>query len=377
MVKFIHTSDWHLGMQAHFLPEEARARFVEDRFDAVRRIGGIAAEEGCSFVVVAGDVFDSNHVDDQVLAKTTDALSSFAVPVFLLPGNHDTLDPSSVYRRQGWTAHRPASAVVLEEAAAVAVPGVQGVEIIGAPWHARRPLANPVGPAYDVPASADGALRVVVGHGVVDELSRDRDDPALIGASGIADALQGDKAHYVALGDRHSVTEIAGCNDRAYYAGTPVSTDYGETDPNQVLLVTLDAGKCAVESRPVGAWRFERASRDLDGEQDVAALGDWLESFDSKHTTVVKLSLRGTLTLAASAMLEEMLERQRLTFASLNTWERQSDLVVEPDDADLAKLDVTGYVREALNELREEAAGPDEDAMVARDALNLLYRLKR
>jgi DNA repair exonuclease SbcCD nuclease subunit len=42
MVKFIHTADWHLGMQAHFLPEEARARFAQDRFDAVRRIAELA-----------------------------------------------------------------------------------------------------------------------------------------------------------------------------------------------------------------------------------------------------------------------------------------------------------------------------------------------
>jgi DNA repair exonuclease SbcCD nuclease subunit len=377
IVKFIHTSDWHLGMQAHFLPEEARPRFLEDRFEAVRRIGAIAAEEGCSFVVVAGDVFDSNHVDDQVLAKATDALSSFTVPMFLLPGNHDASDPSSVYRRDAWTAHKPANAVVLEEAVVVSVSGVQNVEVVGAPWHSRRPLADPLGPAYDVPASVEGAMRVVVGHGVVDELSPDRDDPALIRVPGITEVLQGGKAHYVALGDRHSVTEIAGCDGRAHYSGAPVSTNYGEKDPNQILIVALEGEECAVERRRVGAWRFERASRDLNGEDDVTALGDWLDAFDSKHTTVVKLSLRGTLTLAASAMLEEMLERKRLTFASLNNWERQSDLVVAPDDADLATLDVSGYVREAFDELRERAVGPDEDAMVTRDALNLLYRLAR
>ncbi len=375
MIKFIHTSDWHLGMRAHFLPEEARARFVEDRFDAVRRIGTIAAEEGCAFVVVAGDVFDSNHVDDQVLAKATDALSSFTVPVFLLPGNHDILDPSSVYRRQGWMAHRPANAVVLEEAAALPVPGVEGVEIVGAPWHAKHPLTDPLAAAYEVPARADGVARVVIGHGVVDELSPDTDDPALITASGIADAVRNGKVHYIALGDRHSVTEIAGSEGRAHYAGTPVSTDYNEKDPNQVLLVSLDAGGCVVEPRHVGAWRFEQAARDVNREQDVTALGDWLDAFDSKHTTAVKLALRGTLSLSVNAMLDGVLERQNLTFASLNTWERQSDLVVEPDDADLATLDVSGYVREALEHLRDEAGGSGDKAVVACDALNLLYRL--
>ncbi len=375
MVKFIHTADWHLGMQAHFLPDEARARFAQDRFDAVRRIAKLAHEEGCAFVVVAGDIFDSNHVDPQVVAKAVEALSSFTVPVFLLPGNHDPLDPSSVCRTAAWTEHKPANVVVLEEVTAVPVSGVEGVEVVGFPWSSKHQLGDPVVGCYNAASSADGALRVVVGHGIVDELSPNTDDPSLIAATAMREALQGGKAHYIALGDRHSVTEISGTDGRAYYSGTPVSTDYGETGPNDVLLVALDADTCTVERRPIGAWAFDRSSFDLNGEGDVTVLEQWLDAVPSKHTTVVKLALRGTLTLAASAMLEDVLERSQMTFASLNTWERQADLVVAPDDADLARLDVSGYVREALETLREEAAGSGEDAIVARDSLNLLYRL--
>lgn len=376
-VKFLHTGDWHLGMQAHFLPEEARARYAEDRFDAVRRIAEIARSEDCAFVVAAGDVFHSNLVDERTLAKAIDALSSFSVPVFLLPGNHDPLDPTSVYRRAAWRQSQPAPVVVIEDATPLPVIGADGVEIVGFPCRSRHLLADPLAPLREISRSEDGPIRVVIGHGVVDELSPDADNPALIASAGIIEALQGGKADYVGLGDRHSVTELAGGDGRAYYAGTPVCTDYGETDPNEVLVVTLGEGGCAVERRAVGAWRFESASRELSDERDVEALGAWLQAFESKHTTVIRLALRGTVSLTVSALLEEMLEQHRMTFASLNTWERQTDLVLAPDDVDLAALDVSGYVREALDQLREEAAGSDEDAMVARDALNLLYRVAK
>lgn len=377
MVKFIHTADWHLGMQAHFLPEEARARFAEDRFEAVRSIAELAREEGCAFVVVAGDVFDSNHVDRQVIAKAIDALSSFTVPVFLLPANHDPLDPSSVYRTTTWADRKPANIAVLEDATAVPVSGAEGVEVVGFPWRTKHQLGDPVVACYGAVASTDRVLRVVIGHGVVDELSPNADNPSLIGAEGMREALQIGKAHYIALGDRHSVTEIPGTDGRAYYSGTPVATNYGETAPNEVLLVALDAGSCTVSRHTVGAWLFETADRDLNGEEDVEALGQWLDAVPSKHTTVLKLALRGTLSLAASAMLEDVLEHNRMTFASLNTWERQTDLVVAPDDADLATLDVSGYVRESLETLRDEAVGSGDQAVVARDALDLLYRLAR
>lgn len=377
MVKFIHTADWHLGMQAYFLPDEARVRFAQDRFDAVRRIAELAHDEACAFAVVAGDIFDSNHVDPQVVAKALDALSSFSMPVFLLPGNHDPFDPSSVCRTAAWTARKPANVIVIEEPIAVSVPGAEGVEIVGLPWHSKHQLGDPVKPSYEVTPSVDGALRIVIGHGVVDELSPNRDDPSLIGAEGMRDALRSGKAQYIALGDRHSATEISGTGSRAYYSGTPVSTDYGETDPGEVLLVELDGDACTVEHHMVGAWAFDRPSFDLNGEQDVTALEQWLENVPSKHTTVVRLALRGTLSLAASAMLEDVLEHNRMTFASLNTWERHTELVVAPDDADLTSLNVSGYVRETLEELRAEAGGSGDQAVVARDALNLLYRLAR
>lgn len=375
MVKFIHTADWHLGMQAHFLPNEARVRFAEDRFSAVRAIADLAREETCLFVVVAGDVFDSNHVDRQVIAKAVDAFATFTVPVFLLPANHDPLDASSVYRSTDWLDRYPAAVTVLEEPVAIPVGEDGAVEIVGVPWLTKHQLGDPVAAGYEAQAVSAGARRVVVGHGIVDELSPDRDDPSLIRAAGIRDALQSGKVHYVALGDRHSVTEIEGSDGRAWYSGTPVATDYGETNPNEVLLVQLDDGTCAVESRNTGSWSFHRPAFDLNGEEDVTRLEEWLQNIPSKPTTVVKLALRGTLGLAESARLDDVLEHSLLTFASLNTWERHSDLVVAPDDADLSTLDVSGYVREALDELALEAGGADEKAIVSRDALNLLYRL--
>ncbi|MGD0715193.1 MAG: exonuclease SbcCD subunit D [Gaiellaceae bacterium] len=375
MVRFIHTADWHLGMQAHFLPAEARSRFAEDRFSAVGAIGDLAREEACSFVVVAGDVFDSNHVDRQVIAKAVDELSSFTVPVFLLPANHDALDASSVYRSPAWLDRCPAGVTVLEELVAIPVGEGGAVEIVGVPWLTKRQLGDPVAAGYEAQVVSAGASRVVVGHGIVDEISPDRDDPSLIRAAGMRDALESGKVQYVALGDRHSVTEIEGSDGRAWYSGTPVATDYGEMNPNQVLLVQLDRGTCTVENRSVGSWTFHRPSFDLNGEEDVGRLEEWLHGVPSKHTTVVKLALRGTLGLAENARLEAVLEDSRLTFALLNTWELHSDLVVAPDDADLAALDVSGYVREALDDLALEAGRADEKGIVARDALNLLYRL--
>ena len=52
---------------------------------------------GAEFVVVAGDVFEHNQLDPRDISQSLEAMRGINVPVYLLPGNHDPLDASSVY----------------------------------------------------------------------------------------------------------------------------------------------------------------------------------------------------------------------------------------------------------------------------------------
>ena len=94
MVRFIHTSDWQLGMTRHYLGDDAQARYSAARLDAVSAIGDLAKDHYCDFVLVCGDVFESNHVDRQIVVRTLEALNNHPVPVYLMPGNHDPLGAS-------------------------------------------------------------------------------------------------------------------------------------------------------------------------------------------------------------------------------------------------------------------------------------------
>lgn len=375
MAKFIHTGDWQLGMTRHYLAGEAQDRFSEARLDAVGAIARLARDEHCDFVVVCGDVFEANQVDRRVITRALEALRAFEVPVYLLPGNHDPINAASVYRSTTFTSHCPPNVVVLHEAGARRVPGLE-VEVVGAPWAAKAPLEDLAGTACADLAAGDGVLRVLVAHGAVDALAPDPNNPSLIRLAGIEDAIGKGLVHYVALGDRHSVTEI-GTTGRIWYAGSPLATDYGEVEPNQVLLVELEGDSVEVERRPTGSWQFLRRSFDVNRRSEVEGVGEWLSGVPAKRSTVAKLSFVGTLSLADKARLDEILEHHTDLFAALVTWERHTDLVVRPDDADLRDLGLVGFAAEAVAELRSLAEAPGPDADVAQDALSLLYRLVR
>ncbi len=373
-VRFLHTSDWQLGMTRHFLEGEAQARYSAARIDAIRSLGDVARREACEFVVVAGDVFESNMVAERTVRRALDALAGVPCPVYLLPGNHDPLDAASVYRSAVFRQAQPGNVVVLQE------PGVlrvrDGVELVAAPWFTKRPLEDLVGDAV-AGLAADGTVRVVVGHGAVDALSPDADDPAVIRLARLEEALAAGTVHYVALGDRHSRLRVGGTG-RVRYSGSPEVTAFVEDLPGDVLVVELDdevEGGCTVTPHHVGSWRFVDLVRDVNGTSDVDAVDAELAAMTGKDRTVVRTALTGTLGLADKARLDVVLDRHRETFAALYAWERHEDIAVVVDDGELIDLGVGGFVAAAVGDLAEVAAEGGDGAQDARDALSLLYRL--
>jgi DNA repair exonuclease SbcCD nuclease subunit len=375
MTKFLHTADWQLGMTRHFLSDEAQARFTAARIEAISTIGALAIEEGCSFVVVCGDVFESNQVERQVIVRSLEAMKGTpGITFYLLPGNHDPLDAASVFRSKCFVDNCPANVVVLESSEPVLT--TDGVEIVGAPWSTKRPLVDLVARSVaELPSN--GTLRVVVGHGGTDSLSPNPNDPALVAVSGLETAIASGAVHYVALGDRHSTTEV-GASGRIWYSGTPEPTSYDEIDPGNVLIVDLSPETVSVERHRVGTWRFVRRDFDVTGPEDCLKVEHFLDEISDKARTIVKLSLVGQLSLADMDRLECALAHASDLLGALERWERRSDLVALPDDDDFSGLGLSGFAAAGLEDLRELGAGAGgDDALTARDALGLLYRLAR
>jgi len=372
-VRFIHTADWQLGATRWFLDDDARARWTASRFDAIRRIGQLAAEENCEFVVVAGDVFESNQVDRRTVLRACEALEAIHVPVFLLPGNHDPLDAGTVFESGTWLSNKPEHVHVLSD------PNTPhevrpGVEVIGAPWFSKRPLGDLVADGFSSLTPQPDGVRVMVAHGATDELSPDRDNPALIIVKQAEAALASGRAHYLALGDRHSVTDI-GSSGRIWYSGTPEVYAFAEVDPGHALLVNIDPIDCDVKPLDVGSWNFTRGEFDIQGEADINAVEEFLQAVENKEQTVVRLALVGTVSLRDHARLVEIVERFDDLFAGVHESGSRSDLVVVPKEEDFSDLSVSGFAAAAVEKLRAAAdsGGPDGDK--ARDALALFVRL--
>lgn len=371
-VKFIATADWQLGMTAHFLDDEARPRFHQARFDAVRRIGELAEERGAGFVVVCGDIFESNQLHRAIISRAFEVLRGFTVPVVLLPGNHDPLDSMSIYDAPAFRDRLPDNVHVLRDSQTFEV--LPGVELIGAPWFSKRPVTDLVADACAALSPIDGTgARIIVGHGAASSLDPDRDSLATIDQEALQKVLDDGCAHVALLGDRHGTYEVA---PRIWYPGTPEVTHRREENPGNVLLVQIAGDEVDVEPVRVGTWRFETLEYHLNSQDDVDSLERLLADKLDKDRTGIWLRLSGTLSTAAHARLERVLEEASDVFALVTHWERHKDLAVVPDDHDFADLGLSGFAQQTVEDLSALASGADEDqARQAQDALGLLYRL--
>lgn len=371
MTRFLHTADWQLGMTRHFFSEGVQETFTQARFDAIRRLGEIATEHDCRFIVVCGDVFESNQVDRRTVARACEALADIKLPVYILPGNHDPLNAASVYRSTTFSDRCPANVHVIDDTTPQVV--AEQVEIVGAPWKSKKPAVNPLEELLLELKAVDNATRIVVGHGILDIFTPDKEAPGILSISNLESAVNDRKAAFIALGDRHSVTNV-GSTGRIWYSGTPESTDFREDKSGYAVVVEVEGEQISTREVQVGQWRFiEDRQVELNNSLDVSNLDRYLRDIENKQRTVVRLRLSGGLTVAQHTELQKHLHASADLFAAFDV--RDDDLSMIPEDSDFTDLGFSGFAERTVASLREriEARGPDVEE--AQDALMLLFRL--
>ena len=89
-LRITHCSDIHLDGDNY---DDAHYR---DGFVKVLRV---ATANGSDLVLLPGDLFDTNRASDDIVQWAMGTLEALPLPVVMIPGNHDCLQPDGVYAR--------------------------------------------------------------------------------------------------------------------------------------------------------------------------------------------------------------------------------------------------------------------------------------
>jgi len=87
--RILHTSDLHLDSLAN------------SSCHSLEALVSLANQANVDLVIIAGDLFDHNRVDDSLVSFVVEQLQRLPVYAVILPGNHDCLVSDSVFERAG------------------------------------------------------------------------------------------------------------------------------------------------------------------------------------------------------------------------------------------------------------------------------------
>jgi exonuclease SbcD len=266
-MRFLHTSDWHLGKA---LRGQSR---LEEQAAVCDEIVGIARERSVDLVLVAGDVFETAMPppEAQRLAwSTLLALRDGGAQVVVVAGNHDNPLVFEALRPLAGAAgitvlgrpSRPEEGGVLELSC-----GGEPVRVALLPFLSQRGIVRSLELlAGDAAAHAGvyaeraravlGALtagfdetsvNLVLAHLMVrgGRLGGGERDAQTIEDYWVDPTAFPGGAHYVALGHLHLAQRIGG-SCPIWYSGSPIQVDFGEEgDGKHVLVVEAHPGRPA------------------------------------------------------------------------------------------------------------------------------------
>lgn len=270
-MKFLHTSDWHVGKTLHGRPR------YDEHTDVIGEIIALARAEQVDAVLIAGDLYDAavpSPRAQQIVNRALIALAGDGTQVVVIAGNHD--------HPQTFEAYRPLMARAGITLAGTPRPRDQGgvhtftarstgekVNVALLPFVSRRHVVKAEQIVTGDPATNSGRYDAFV-RAALTELAEGFSTDAVnlvlahltctgarMGGAGereaqtvleyhVPAAAFPPSAHYVALGHLHRRQELpAPCP--VHYCGAPIPVDFGEEQNTPtVCIVQAHPGTPAV-----------------------------------------------------------------------------------------------------------------------------------
>jgi DNA repair exonuclease SbcCD nuclease subunit len=242
----VHTSDVHLETDTFGsggTGERLRLRVRE----AFSEVISIANERSADLLLIAGDLFDSSRITEEALGFALGEIARAAMPVVMIPGNHDAHDERSVYAALEASAIPPNLHLVLEpEGSLLHFPDLTA-RVWGRAMVEHSPDYRPLA---GMPAPEPGAWNIALAHGYfMDEGDFPRSSPITPAE------IEASAYDYIALGHVHVFSDVSQGLTRAFYCGTPAPLDSCD-EAGWVALVNCVPGlqpsveRLAVRPRP-------------------------------------------------------------------------------------------------------------------------------
>ncbi|EBH4249007.1 exonuclease SbcCD subunit D [Listeria monocytogenes] len=241
-IQFLHMADLHLDspfIGLSTLPQPLFSAMQESTFQSLERITTVAIKEAVDFVLIAGDVYDSEDQSVRAqarFAKEMKRLEAANIPVFMIHGNHDFIEkhkeklalPSNVHvfsEQVEVMSHKTATGV--------------SVNIYGFSYNERHIRSSRVG-EYKIQGDAD--FHIALLHGSEVSSSEEHDVYAPFRVQEISKK----GFDYWALGHIHK-RQLLAESPSIYYPGNIQGRNRKESGEKGASIITLSEASTTID----------------------------------------------------------------------------------------------------------------------------------
>jgi hypothetical protein len=332
----------------HQVADQARAA----RLETLQAILALAKREEARAVVIAGNLWADNRVGPALVEEAARLLSRSTVPVFLLPGHRDPMTPDSPYELYADLFKNKVR--LLRDNQPVVLKG--GLTLLPCPVGRRGPTGDPT---RWMPERDREPLRVAVVHTSPE-------------AQRLPPGCQSRRElDFVLAGGRLN----RGVEGELTYCGSPEPTDFGQ-DAGYVSLTDLLAnGQSQTRSVKVGKLDWVEQTEPVANAQMLAELTDRWSKDESRATTLLKLTLQGSLNVEGLSQVETT---RRTLAAKLLHLDFRNQVTLALDGTiyrhPLLRSLTASLGRQAATQFAYDPVGIPDQAEIAREALTQLLQ---
>lgn len=249
-MKFIHTSDWHIGQDFYRYDRE------EEHLQFFRQLCAIVEREQPDALLVSGDIYHTAVPSATAQKLYTDSMVSIheacpSMSIIVTAGNHDSYarleSAHELWRLANVKvigyAEREENSESIEKKHIIRIPGKGGgtiAYVIAIP-HVRESNLGIFNVAQEIvrKENKENLPVIMMGHLTLCGADlRGHDEQSVGGMDYVEADRLGDYYDYLALGHIHHPQFVKG-NEKARYSGSPIQVNFDEMYPHSVSLVEI------------------------------------------------------------------------------------------------------------------------------------------